>query len=288
MVSHPNWCASAAALLSFSVGLLASQAVSGEQNGVGKHVCLRIGHRGAPMLAPENTVAAMHAAIKAGVDGIEFDIHTTADHKMIVIHDGGLARTTNGGEARVTTKTLAELRVLDAGSWGDWKGGKFAGEKLPVPEEVIHAIVVGGAIPVVHIKDAEVVPETIRVLADEKAMDRAIMFSFDYEIMKRLEKEHPEVKKGWILDKKQIEESGGFRGAITKALQTKCSLVNFRCPFATLEAVAACHEAKLPVFAWDVNTKSEMESLIRMGVDGMLVDDVPLLNTTLEELNGHL
>jgi glycerophosphoryl diester phosphodiesterase len=34
---------------------------------------LRIGHRGAAALAPENTVAAMRAAIGAGVDMVEFD-----------------------------------------------------------------------------------------------------------------------------------------------------------------------------------------------------------------------
>jgi glycerophosphoryl diester phosphodiesterase len=280
-------CVSAVIVLLSSAGLLTSQTLFGEEKVAAKPVCLRIGHRGAPTLAPENTVAAMRAAIKAGVDGIEFDIHTTADHKMIVIHDGGLARTTDGGNARVTTKTLAELRALDAGSWGEWKGGKFVGEKLPIPEEVIHEIAVGGVIPVVHIKDTDVIPGTMRILADEKVVDRAIMFSFDYQVMERFEKEYPHVKKGWILDKKQLDESGGFQGAIAKALQAKCDLVNFRCPLATPEAVAACHEAKLPVFAWDVNKKSEMEALIRMGVDGMLVDDVPMLNATLEELTGR-
>src|SRR5215213_10311396 len=35
---------------------------------------LRIGHRGAAALAPENTLAAFEAAIATGVDGIEFDV----------------------------------------------------------------------------------------------------------------------------------------------------------------------------------------------------------------------
>src|SRR5689334_15981972 len=44
---------------------------------------LRIGHRGAAALAPENTVAAVEAAVAAGVDGIEFDVCPG----LVVAHD---------------------------------------------------------------------------------------------------------------------------------------------------------------------------------------------------------
>jgi glycerophosphoryl diester phosphodiesterase len=46
---------------------------------------LRIGHRGAAALAPENTIAAMRAAIAAGVDMVEFDVAPG----LVVGHDGG-------------------------------------------------------------------------------------------------------------------------------------------------------------------------------------------------------
>ena len=45
---------------------------------------LRIGHRGAAALAPENTLAAMRAAIGAGVDMVEFDVAPG----LVVGHDG--------------------------------------------------------------------------------------------------------------------------------------------------------------------------------------------------------
>jgi glycerophosphoryl diester phosphodiesterase len=35
---------------------------------------LAIGHRGAPRLAPENTLASLQAAVAAGVDVVEFDV----------------------------------------------------------------------------------------------------------------------------------------------------------------------------------------------------------------------
>jgi glycerophosphoryl diester phosphodiesterase len=48
---------------------------------------LRIGHRGAAALGPENTVASVRAALTAGVDGIEFDVCPG----LIVAHDLGRA-----------------------------------------------------------------------------------------------------------------------------------------------------------------------------------------------------
>ena len=46
-----------------------------------------IAHRGASGLGPENTLAAFEAAIAAGADGIELDVHLTADGHVVVHHD---------------------------------------------------------------------------------------------------------------------------------------------------------------------------------------------------------
>jgi hypothetical protein len=46
---------------------------------------LRIGHRGAAALAPENTIASVRAALAVGVDAIEFDVCPG----LIVAHDRG-------------------------------------------------------------------------------------------------------------------------------------------------------------------------------------------------------
>jgi glycerophosphoryl diester phosphodiesterase len=62
---------------------------------------LRIGHRGAAALAPENTISAVRAALAAGVDGIEFDVRPG----LVVAHDPG-----HPGPA--LAEFLAELRAL--------------------------------------------------------------------------------------------------------------------------------------------------------------------------------
>ena len=50
---------------------------------------LRIGHRGAAALAPENTLRSFRAAIEAGVDLIEFDVIEVADGSLVVAHAPG-------------------------------------------------------------------------------------------------------------------------------------------------------------------------------------------------------
>ncbi len=95
-----------------------------------------IAHRGSSGSAPENTLAAFRLAVKAGVDMIELDVRLTADRHLVVFHDRRLGRTVQGS-GPVWTKTLAELRALDAGSWF---GSRFRGENMPTLQEVFLAV----------------------------------------------------------------------------------------------------------------------------------------------------
>lgn len=275
MASLLGHAASTATTL-LSVGFLVTGIVWGAE----MNACLRIGHRGIPTLAPENTVASVREAIKVGVDGIEFDVKYTADRKMIVIHDGDLKRTTNGGDAKVSDKTLAELRQLDAGSWGPWAGGPFAGQKLPLPEEMVHEIVAGGAFPVVHIAEGSLVPDVVRVLADEKALDRAVIFCFGYDAMERLITECPQVRKGWLVEKSNFDK-GGIQGVIAKAVRAKCTILAPAASAVTPELVAACREAKLPLWTWTINEQPQMEQAIGVGVGAIITDAPQRLNAVL-------
>ena len=48
---------------------------------------IKIGHRGAPFLAHENTLNSFIKAVEAGIDGIEMDVQYSADKQLIVYHD---------------------------------------------------------------------------------------------------------------------------------------------------------------------------------------------------------
>ncbi len=104
-----------------------------------------IAHRGGPAGsdAPEGTVAAFEASIKAGADWLEFDVRSTADGALVVLHDATVDRTTNG-TGSITALTLAEAQALDAGG----------GAQIPTVEAIVD-LASNADIPILpEIKDA--------------------------------------------------------------------------------------------------------------------------------------
>ena len=84
-----------------------------------------IGHRGAPTLAPENTIPSFVRAIEERVNGIELDVHTVDQH-VVVIHDESVDRTSNG-KGVLQELSFEALRRLDFGD----------GATIPTLAEVI-------------------------------------------------------------------------------------------------------------------------------------------------------
>jgi glycerophosphoryl diester phosphodiesterase len=99
---------------------------------------LAIGHRGLSSLYPENTVISFAAALAAGADGIEGDLHLTADGVIVLMHDDTLDRTTNC-TGRVDAHTLAQLANCSAGYPAVF-GDKFGFVPIPLFEEVVALI----------------------------------------------------------------------------------------------------------------------------------------------------
>jgi glycerophosphoryl diester phosphodiesterase len=97
-------------------------------------------HRGGSALGPENTLAAFDRGMRAGADGLELDVHLSADGVPVVFHDRTLERTTNA-TGPVAARTAAELARVDAGwHFQDAEGRHpFRGQGVGVPtlEEVL-------------------------------------------------------------------------------------------------------------------------------------------------------
>ena len=68
-------------------------------------------HRGGMSLGPENTLPTFDAGMKAGADGLELDVHLSADGVVVVHHDATLDRTTRG-TGPIAARTAAELSRL--------------------------------------------------------------------------------------------------------------------------------------------------------------------------------
>lgn len=104
----------------------------------GCETSLVTGHRGCGgqigIIAPENTLAAVRAAIALGIELIETDPRPTSDGVLVNVHDTSVDRTTDGS-GEVAEMTLAEVQALsiDASAYA----GDFGCERIPTIEEVL-------------------------------------------------------------------------------------------------------------------------------------------------------
>ncbi|XP_025321887.1 glycerophosphoinositol inositolphosphodiesterase GDPD2 isoform X2 [Canis lupus baileyi] len=83
-----------------------------------------VGHRGAPMLAPENTLMSLRKTAECGAAVFETDVMVSSDGIPFLMHDEHLSRTTDVASvfpARTSSHSsdfsCAELKKLNAGTW---------------------------------------------------------------------------------------------------------------------------------------------------------------------------
>src|SRR5262245_267049 len=84
------------------------------------------GHRGFTRDVPENSLAALTAAVKLGLAGSEIDLRTTRDRKIVLMHDETVDRTTSG-QGPVSSMTASQIHALRL----ERADGSFTDETVP-------------------------------------------------------------------------------------------------------------------------------------------------------------
>ena len=102
--------------LAVALLLLAAAPAHAANPWIQKRAPLNIAHQGGEDEFPSNTMYAFRKALRAGADMLELDIGVTKDNKVIVMHDTTVDGKTNG-HGTVASKTLRQIRKLDAAYW---------------------------------------------------------------------------------------------------------------------------------------------------------------------------
>lgn len=157
-----------------------------ERHGSGEHVPRLIAHRGYAAHYPENTLLALHQAIKQGACYLEFDVQFTSDSVPVVIHDDLLKRTT-GAKGNVVDTPYSEIKTLQACEAKRF-GSKFINQGIGIPtlSDVIYML---KEYPNVH-GFVEIKSETLEKFGIEKvvktlvkvldpALDQVSLISYD-------------------------------------------------------------------------------------------------------------
>lgn len=119
-------------LLTLALGFIAFVSCTNETAVVSPAIS---GHRGARLIAPENTMASIDSCAKYGIEFAEVDLVISKDSVFYILHDRTLDRTTNG-EGSILDWNSADIDTLDAGSWF---GEAFEGLRVPRFEDVLRS-----------------------------------------------------------------------------------------------------------------------------------------------------
>lgn len=232
-----------------------------------------IAHRGYSARAPENTLAAVEAALQAGADAIEWDVHVAACGTPVLFHDVALGRTSNG-VGPVRRRTLAQLQALDAGSWFS---PEFRGERIPSLEQALDRV--KGRVGRVYTevkgyRELEDLDRMVRIVRDADLLYDTVFISMDWGVLERIAGQDETVGIGYI-----VEERARFEEAVDRASRSPRSLVDLdhRLVLAEPDLVARAREQDVEVAVWTVDDVGEARRLVDAGVTRLTTNEVERL-----------
>lgn len=270
-----------------------------QQNGIPKNFDWQ-GHRGARGLAPENTIAAFLKALEyAEVTTLELDVAVSADSQVVVSHEPWMSETIcNHPDGRAVAAAEAkslnlhrmryvEIQGFDCGQRGHERfpeQRKQAAEK-PLLRDVISAVDTycqkhRRPLPRFNIEVKSKpewdgiytpVPDVFArlVLAEIDAAGirkRTCVQSFDKRALQAMQQLAPKITMALL-----IEDAAGVEAQLAELGFTP----NVYSPYyqlVTAHLVQAVHEAGMRIIPWTVNETEIMQSLMALGVDGIITD----------------
>lgn len=230
-----------------------------------------VAHRGASAAAPENTLAAVKAAIEAGAHWVEIDVQETADDEIVVIHDSDLKKV-GGSPLSVTRSPLGQLRAVDVGSWF---GPEFADQRIPTLEEVLE-LCRGRAGVIIELKyyggERALERRVIEIVERLGMEDQVKAMSLSYKGIQTLHRQRPDWTVGLL--------SSVAMGRLA-ALDVDFLALNGRA--ATRSLVRQAHRHGKQVMVWTVNDAVTMATMMGRGADALITDEPALAASMLEE-----
>lgn len=257
------------------------------------------GHRGCRGLRPENTIPAFLLALDSGVTTLEMDVVITRDRQVVVSHEpwmsGAICFDPAGNEIAIKDSlkhniyslSYEQVRSYDCGSKGNERFPeqlKMAAYK-PLLKDVIVAVEnhiknhtkyeVDYNIEIksdrqgdnkFHPKPEEFSKLVYELLDQYLPMDRVVIQSFDFRVLKYWHTEYPQIRLAALVEnKKSLQGNLNELGFAPSIYSPYYKLVNE-------DMVKNCHQKKMRLIPWTVNDEREMLSLKGLGVDGFITD----------------
>jgi len=240
---------------------------------------LNLAHRGVNREAPENTLAAFRLAKAHGADGIELDVRLCRSGELVVIHDARLNRTTDG-RGYVRTKTLEQLRKLDAGSYFH---ENFANEPLPTLDEVLRwshgHLRVNIEIKSMARAKAGIEAAVVTMLHRRRMAPHCLISSFNPLVLRRITRLDKRIATALLIDRRLYVR----RSELPLSRISGVTGLNIHVALASERFIQKCKNAGLRVMVWGASKREELERLAQLEVDGIITDESFLLKKILDD-----
>lgn len=249
---------------------------------------------------PENTIVAFIEAIKLGVDAIELDVVISKDEQVVVSHEEWMndefCLTPAGKEIAPNSKEeynlyemdYSEIKFYDCGSkpnkhFPQQKNSKAYKPLLTEVIETVETFIKSNKLkPIIYNVEikSEIVNEPLFQPAPKKIVElvlktlngfnidknRLLIQSFDMRVLRELKKQNTDIPLGLL-----IENSSDYKSHLIQ-LGFKPEYYNPEYVLVTSEMISYMHQQNIDVIPWTVNELTEIKSLIKLGVDGIITD----------------
>lgn len=233
-----------------------------------------IAHRGYSSKAPENTLAAFTLLCEHGINGVELDVHRCGSGEIVVIHDDSLQRVA-GVPLPIATTPLAELLEHDVGRWFD---ARFAGERIPLLEDVFE-LLSGRCFIDIEIKrhrsagaprEEHAEAQVARLVRRHGLERRCIVSSFGPSIVRRVRKLDRNIVTA-IIDGPGHDVASFARRKAARIV-SDAPVVKPHHANATETLFARMHRRERLVMPWTVDDEELARSLANRGADAIITN----------------
>jgi glycerophosphoryl diester phosphodiesterase len=249
---------------------------------------LRIGHRGAPALAPENTLRSFRAAVEAGVDLVEFDVIRLRGGELVVAHSHDLFEVSHGARrGSMRNMRLEEVRE--------------AIPELPTLDEALEFFASEATGTGVHVDlKAASAAEAVSSALDRFGLcRRSLVSSFHHDALRRLSRLDPDLRLGvsFPRDRLGVHRRRSFDPAVRAGLRalgvvtpplvdlllgrSRANTLVLQHKLVSPAAVAHAQRRGAPVVAWTVDDPQDFRRVEEAGVDAIVTNDPSIFVSTL-------
>jgi glycerophosphoryl diester phosphodiesterase len=222
---------------------------------------LVLGHRGAPRVAPENTVEAFRAAVDAGADGVEFDARLTSDGVMVVHHDPVVARlgALDGIDSAKLRREHPRIPTIDETL-----------AALPDPSFILNVELKNDPDEAGYDADRNIARRVADWVGRNDLHDRVIVSSFDRAAIDLVRARDPRITTGLL-----VRPPAPVRSVVTSLAADQHDWV---LPHHTLLLTGArrtienVHDAGLRIGTWTLDSPERSRRLADAGIDAVITN----------------